>query len=222
MTFAELEINNRTRFLEVATYLRYIASLEPEPGSGIEVPVAVKVMKGLFYVHLYSALEKTVSQVAETTLSYVSASSRPLNEIRPSLLAVALQDQIKAIRDCGASRVLEKSVKLMKSANSTSAAVIENTTLANRLQNTWASTINELIDTFGVDGFKVIGRDKAILDEVVEKRNAVAHGRDSAMSVGERFRAPDLEIRFNAVQTVSVQIVDSFREYCTNNMFSKA
>lgn len=185
------------------------------------MPVEVKVMKGLFYVHLYSALEKTINQVAETTLSYVSSSSRPLREIRPSLLAVALQDQIKSVRGCSSSKVLQKSVSLMESANSSASAIMADSTLSFWLQNVWASTINELLDTFGVNSYRVTGRDKIYVDEVVDKRNAVAHGRDSAMSVGERFRCIDLETRFNVVQTVTFQVVESFREYCENSQFAR-
>jgi len=221
MNFAELNSNSRTRFLEVSGYLRYISTLEPPPGSGVEVPVEVKVMKGLFYVHLYSALEKTINQVAETTLTFVTTSSRPLREIRASLLAVALQDQIKSVRDCSTSKVLQKSVSLMESANSSAAVIMADSMLAFWLQNIWASTINELLDTFGIDSYRVTGRDKLYVDEVVDKRNAVAHGRDSAMSVGERFRCTDLEIRFNVVETVAFQVVESFREYCENNQFTR-
>ena len=110
----------------------------------------------------------------------------------------------------------------MEAVNSSAAANIADSTLASWLQNIWASTINELLDTFGVDSYRVTGRDKFYVDEVVDKRNAVAHGRDSAMSVGERFRCSDLETRFNVVRTVAFQVVESFREYCENNQFTKA
>ncbi len=219
MIFPELKARCRERFLEVSTFLGFISNLEPSPEAIEPTSIEVKVLRGLFYVHLYSAMERTINDISETSLNYVSGKEIKFVDYTSPLLALALQDQIRSLRNCSATKVLQKSIDLFSIANSQEVSIISNTSLATALQNTWGATINELLQVFGISSQPISGRERSTIDEVVDKRNAVAHGRDSAAAVGERFRCSDLRMRYDVVYDLMARLVDMFDEYCSNKEF---
>ena len=164
-------------------------------------------------------MERTINDISETSLNYVSGKEIKFVDYTSPLLALALQDQIRSLRNCSATKVLQKSIDLFSIANSQEVSIISNTSLATALQNTWGATINELLQVFGISSQPISGRERSTIDEVVDKRNAVAHGRDSAAAVGERFRCSDLRMRYDVVYDLMARLVDMFDEYCSNKEF---
>lgn len=61
--------SSRTRFNEVFQNLNFIESIEPEG----ESPIHVKIQRGLYYVHLYSALEKVINETVERVLIIIES-----------------------------------------------------------------------------------------------------------------------------------------------------
>ena len=64
MPLSTVKNRSRERFNEVLLNLAFIESIEPSA----EPPIHVKIQRGLYYVHLYSALEKVVNETVEQAL----------------------------------------------------------------------------------------------------------------------------------------------------------
>ncbi len=220
MPFSGVRNRTRERFAEVQVYLSYISSCEScDPMAPI--PIEIKIMKGLYYVHLYAALEKSVNDVVQTALSIISSKRVQNNHFLAPLLSIALVDQMKSLKGAGYSNLINQSIGVFKEAASTNVVPINETALSNNLQNIWIKTIEEVFESLCMPPLAFSPHEKATVNEVVGKRNAVAHGRDSAAAVGERHRVPVLREQMAAVSIVTSKIIDSIEEHCMGKKYIK-
>lgn len=220
MSFINVRTKARSRFSEVSTYLNYVASIEPE-NIRDPAPLEVKIMRGLFQVHLYSALEKTVNELIENTLNYISSNNVKSLHYANSFKSISLINKLKAFRDCKFDNFFMKASEIFSEMESDSPLSISESVFSSSLQNVWTKTIVEIVNTFGIKGFVVDPITKTIIDELVERRNAVAHGRESASVVGERFRTNVLRTRYATIVQFADQLIDLFELFYNNKQFIK-
>lgn len=208
------------RFNEVLIFLNYVSSLEPE-NSTEPVALEVKIMKGLFYVHLYSAFEKSINDTVETVLSLISSKNVKNNHLLAPVLSVVLSDKIKSLKDCGYAKIFVKSSDVFVDAASTNITPINETIFSNQLQNIWVKTIDEIFQTLGIPPLSLDIRSKTTINEVVERRNAVAHGRDSAASVGERYRVGVLREKMEIISFSTNEIISTIEDHYLSKRYIK-
>ncbi|WP_152981642.1 MAE_28990/MAE_18760 family HEPN-like nuclease [Hymenobacter sp. AT01-02] len=220
MSFTNVRTKARGRFSEALTYLNYIASLEPNNTMDL-TSIEVKIMRGLFQVHLYAALEKTVNELIENTLSYISSNNIKSLHYANTFRSISHINKLKALRDCKYENFLSKSAEVFSEMESESTLTISETIFSSNLQNVWTKTILEVINVFGIKNFTIDPITRTIIDELVERRNAVAHGRESASVVGERFRTDVLRGRHASIVQFSNQLIDVFELYYNKKLFLK-
>lgn len=208
------------RFNEVQIFLSFIQRSEPEGYIDL-VPLELKVMKGLFLVHLYAAFEKTINETVETSLSLISSRNIKNNHFYSSLLSVVLSDKMKSIKDGSYSNIFIKSSELFIESTSNNVIPINETIFSGQLQNVWAKTIVEISSILGMKGFSFDSRARATIDEIVDKRNAVAHGRDNASSVGERYRVNALREKMETISTAAHFFISSVEDHCEQKKYIK-
>jgi hypothetical protein len=220
MPLSNVSNRSRERFNEVLQNLAFIESIEPTELTE-ETPLYVKIQRGLYYVHLYSALEKVVNETVEQVLLIIKSHNIPNNRYKAEFNVIALNNKMKGFKDCGSKDYFNKSIALFESINSEEVFDINNTVLSGTLQNVWFKTIQTTLKSFCVDPIVVESRVKFTVDEVVDKRNSVAHGRETPVEVGERFRCTVLRSKTADVQLVSEMFIDAFKEYVQQAKFVK-
>jgi len=220
MSFINIRTKARGRFSEVLTYLNYITSIEPE-NIRDPAPLEVKIMRGLFQVHLYSALEKTINELIENTLFYINSNNIKSLHYAHTFKSIALLNKLKSFRDCKYDNFFNKAIEIFSEMESQNILLISKTAFSSNLQNVWTKTIIEIINVFGIKGFTIDPITRTIIDELVERRNAVAHGRESASVVGERFRTDVLRNRYATVVQFADQLVDAFETFYNSKQFLK-
>ena len=68
--------------------------------------------------------------------------------------------------------------------------------------------------SFGVNDNPLFDRTKkGLIDDLVDKRNAVSHGRMSPVEVGERYNSSDIEIILLVVERQKKYIIDRLERY---------
>lgn len=220
MSFTNVKSLTSTRFSEVQLFLNYIKS--QEPGNPTDpTPIEVKIMRGLFYVHLYSTLEKSINEVVQKTLLLINAQNVKNNHFTLAFNTISVLDKLKSLKDCSHKNFVDKSVQLFDEVGSRNIRTINETAFSNNLQNVWMNTIEEILSAFGIKNIEIQARQKATIDEIVDKRNAVAHGRESASYVGERHRTDILRTKLDIAQNFTIQIIDTFDEYIENKKYLK-
>lgn len=220
MSFTTLKNQNSARFNEVQMFLNYITSQEPSVPTD-PTPAEVKIMRGLFYVHLYAALEKSTNEIVQKSLLLISAKSVKNNHYTLAFNTISVMDKIQALKDCGYKKVVERSVQLFQEVGTRNVRPLNETIFSKKLQNVWIETIEEIIAAFGMTELTLTPRDRATINEIVDKRNAVAHGGESASYVGERHRAAVLRTKLQVAQDFMILVIDKFEDYYDNKKYLK-
>lgn len=220
MSFASIKSLNTSRFNEVQVFLNYITSQEPMNFTD-PTPAEVKIMRGLFYVHLYAALEKSMNEVVEKTLILIDSKGVKNNHYTLAFNTISVMDKIQALKDCGYKKVVNRSIQLFQEVGSRNVTSLNETLFSRKLQNVWIETIEEIIAAFGMQALNLTPRTRATIDEIVGKRNAVAHGGESASYVGERHRANILRAKFQIAQDFMIEVINHFEDYYDNKKYLK-
>ena len=218
MSFANVRNGARARFGENQIFLNYITSLEPRVLTD-PVPLEINIMKGLFHVHLYSSLEKTINDLIENTLLHISATSVKNIHYKISFNSISQVDKLKSFKDTGYNNFFNKALEIFDEISSSNISNINETIFSTSLQNVWTKTIEEIIKSFGIKGFEITPNIRATIDELVGKRNSVAHGRESASLIGERFRSNVLRSKMEIIINFCNELIDLFENYYSNKEF---
>jgi len=220
MSFTHVKNNARSRFNENQVFLSYITSLEPTNPSDV-VPTEVNIMKGLFYVHLYASLEKSVNELIENTLVHISSKSVQYQHFNNPFYSISLVNKLKSFKDTGYNNFFNKASEIFNELSSSDACNLQETTFSKSLQNIWINTIKEICNSFGISTFSVTANIKATVDEIVDKRNAVAHGRETAKAIGERFRTIEIRKKMELIIEFCNYLIDLFEEFYLQKNYLK-
>jgi len=218
MPFSIIRANSRERFSEVLINLAYIESIEPDG----EAPSEVKILRGLFYVHLYSALEKVVNETVEQAILLIKSERVKNRHFENAFNVISLNSKMQSFKQCGYKDYFFKSAEVFESLDSESSFDISNTIFSQNLQNVWYKTIQDTIRSFGATPIAVDPRIKLTINEIVDKRNAVAHGRETPVAVGERHRTDVLRTKTQEIQLVAEQVICTFEDYIYNKKYIKS
>jgi hypothetical protein len=199
------------RFSDVLIYLNLINQLELPPGQ--QVAPDIKMMRGLFFVLLYGALEKSITETVVSLLTKIKSLKPRNDQVVMSFNVVSMQRKWKSIKDTGHKDSFVQMKEFFTDLGAAQFHDFDETMFSSLLQNVWAKTIKEVIDALGVSGFSLTTNQKAYIDELVEKRNAIAHGRESALTVGENYRCDELRKRLSETQILMFALIDRLEKY---------
>ncbi len=220
MSFTIVRNNSRARFGEVQLFLNHLTALEPNIPTD-PISTELKIMKGLYHVHLYAALEKTLNELIENTLTYIASHNIQNLHYSTPFNTISLINRLKAFKDCGYKYFFEKAVEIFSEMTSSNIGAVSESAFSTALQNVWTETIEEVLRSFGIHNHFIEPRLRYTINEIVEKRNAVAHGRESATVIGERFRTDILRVKTDLIMNFSFELIDLFEDYYITKSFLK-
>lgn len=215
MPFNTVRSNAREMFNEVFINLSFIESNERSNAASIEV----KILRGLFHVHLYSALEKVINETIEQTILLISRQEVKNKHYKKIFNTISLNSKMQAFKQCSSKKYFQKATEVFESLESEKYLKLNNTALAENLQNIWHTTLQEAINSFGASPIDFSPRTILTINEIVEKRNSVAHGRETPVSVGERHRAKVLREKAQEIQIVVEKFILVFEDYIHNKEY---
>jgi hypothetical protein len=180
----------------------------------------VVMLRGLFFVHLYGALEYTVTQGTQTLLTEISNLGVQFAHLEQQFYSLALDGRFKALKDASVERTWHKRTELLAHQVQNTACELNDTLFGNFLSNVWDKTIEDLFRVFCItQPVWPSPRLKGYLNEVTEKRNQVAHGRASPFEVGLQTRSPELEVRYDAINQLAVYVLQCYELHLASREF---
>jgi len=198
-----------TRMLSSRKLLSFAKSLE-------EVDVgSAAVCKGLLFVQIYSTYEYAVRSAVQATLLAIKADDIPINQLRKEVLCLALEPHWKSAADAGRSKVWERRLNLMDQVGSRdSTYTLSDAVFPNDGSHYRVRQLHTIWKIFAVSDPvvpdpRLLGR----IEELVENRNAIAHGGRTADEVGRRYSRQDIEIRLADAETICNYVVDTLRAH---------
>ncbi len=211
--FEAIEAEVRERFVECQRTLIYIQTLpnaDQHPA-----PTEISSLRGLWLVNLYGAMEKSINLIASEVIDAILADAVVSSTLKPSLHGVFHFSRIQALKDCGSTLVIEKSIDLMRASHSTERIDLIHSPLPDKLQNVDADTILLLCNLLSMDDYEINMGRRGRINHLKDRRNAISHGRETAQSIGARINFVGLQDLFNLTQEEVVRFMDSCKNYCT-------
>jgi len=197
-------VDESRKILSLIKKLESTSPLEPDERE-------VVILRGMFYVCLYSVLEFTLQNVVQYACQLISDKYIPLSCLSNSFHSVALDSEFKSNRDVNEKKVIAKRLELLEKKTSSEVRSIDSALLSMYLQSVDSKVIRLVFRCFCIaPDFSAVNRELLYVTEVKDKRNSVSHGRESAYLVGKSTRFADLQIRFDAIQTIINFIIDKF------------
>ncbi|EJU9865240.1 hypothetical protein QO227_02120 [Vibrio vulnificus] len=181
-----------------------------------------RAQKGLVFVAMYAALEFAITQSVTRTLEIIEQEEAPANRFKSTVLCSLFDSYFKALRECGASKVWENRHKLVLAVTGdTEVTNVDSSVFPSggsmnisikQLENVWTF--------FDLDSSPLPeGVQHFVLTEVKDHRNAIAHGRETAITIGRRFNVTQLDSKANSIKHLCIHITSSFASYCADKRY---
>jgi hypothetical protein len=195
------------------------AGIGMQSASGQQAMSVVSPMrdaKGLVFVHLYGTYEWcVVNAMREATLS-LRAHGMVCSQLRPSLFSLAFNADLDSIHDGRHGDRWRKRAGIFSNVFCTSVAKFEEGAFPYDGSHMRVSQVGTIWSVLGIgdpvvpDG-RLIGR----VNELVELRNGIAHGRVRADEVGRRFSVAELQSRIKDVYEYCLYVVGAIEDHVT-------
>lgn len=207
----------RERFSEasmVINHLRTIAPAELQPIDDLQ-----KSLRGLCLVSIYAAVERSANAIIEAALAELTSHATPSTTYITSLHGLLHYAKLKSLRDCGNDHLFDRSKVLFDAAFEIHAGSFLENPLADKMQNVDGGTLEWLASLFGASDHACAAASKGRLGNLRERRNAVAHGRESASSVGGRFTIAELANVYDAADLEITRFLTAIRRQCDERLY---
>lgn len=213
--FGAISTEVSDRMAQASQLVRAIAGAEAGGEKG--VMQNTRAAKGLVFVLLYAAYEYCVTQSFQAALRALNAHLIPHRDLRSAVLALALDDECKSLSDRKLERAWSNRTALFEKSRNTSPVAIKDTLFpsdGSHMREGQLDTLRRLlgIPVSLVPDRRFLGR----IQEFVEHRNAVAHGRERADTIGKRFTVADLEERVRDANVLFQHIIATIESHCAD------
>ena len=153
----------------------------------------LNALKGLWLVSLYAALEYGVNSLVTQSLSHIEGAGTRYNECRLELQPILHRSRVQSIRDCSLSKSHSAAFKLIMATMSPEVIRKVGHPLSEVLQNVDGHSIQLVVQLFGIADYQIEKPALIKLNNLKERRNAVAHGRETAAQAGQTFSLPSMK-----------------------------
>jgi hypothetical protein len=177
-----------------------------------------KTSRGLAFVQIYAIHEYTVVTAVRHAGVAVAARAHPFIRLRPSLLPFFLTPELQSVQDSIRRGQWESRLALFEKATSRDPAVFLGTPTEISHDSHFRYQHIELI-------FRVFGINRAVtrrrryrglIDEVVNRRNEIAHGNSTAAEVGRNYTNADIRLAIRRMKSICLRLVQMLEEYCSD------
>ncbi|UTS80897.1 MULTISPECIES: MAE_28990/MAE_18760 family HEPN-like nuclease [Phaeobacter] len=217
MSFAIAEAETRERFGESRILLAELRRGAPPPLQ--PVTQLQKAQRGLWLVSLYAAVERSVNASVEAALNEISAEGIKSADTVSSLHSIFHFPKVQSLHSCGRNSIFEKSIALLSASAGDEILRTTDNPLAPSLQNVDSKTMLWVLGLFGASAMSASPAALGRTNTLRERRNAVAHGRESAANVGERYTITELENMYNAGDEVVTAFSSALKDHCTTKSY---
>jgi hypothetical protein len=204
--FPDLAVEVTERFNAVEQHFSASRHFRGEPA---------KTANGLVFVQIYAIHEYTVHAVVQRAASAIAAHAHEYSHLRPSLLAMFLDGELSSVRDCGFDNLWERRIKLFERAISGQTITLTRAPLPVDGTHFRQSHVQLILKVFGVTRALVFRRRHLYrIDEVVNHRNSIAHGEETAGEIGRRYSRSDIRKIIRQMKNTCLRLILIVGEHC--------
>jgi RiboL-PSP-HEPN len=180
----------------------------------------LNVRKGLFLVLLYGAFEYSLTRTLTEVCALINNLRVEYCHISEMLYPLALDPELTSVSSVGRDSKWQKRADLFRKQACADPVILLDGAFVAQMDNVWAATVQKMFDVFGVNRPALYDvKVRQYIDGVVDKRNAVAHGRDSAAITGQSYTTRDLQKLIDDIATQTQYIFSSFEGHIAAKSF---
>jgi len=213
MSFPAAKAEVRARFSEARLLLDNLRRSSPPAFTPVDE--TQKALRGLWLVSLYAAVERSANAAVEAAIADISSNAIKSFDSKFNLHSIFHYNRVQAVNACSRNSLFDKSARLFEVAFSDTILSATDNPLAESLQNVDATTLSWILNLFGAPEMAPAVASIGRTNTLRERRNAVAHGRESASKVGERYSITELDNLYNAADEVVSAFILSIEGHCT-------
>jgi hypothetical protein len=197
------------RFL--ATQMHFDATCTP----GFHQHVAIS--KGLAFISIYGNYEYTVRNVVAEAIRHIKQSAIQYQHIKIEILPLLLHSELNSVAGAGGKTAWKKRVELFRQVNAAVACCTSDDAFPSDGSHYRISQIYAIWEAFGITS-PVIPNPQwtPLIGEVVENRNAIAHGRRTSRDVGRGYTKDDIVTKFERMRDICLYIVSTVETHVTH------
>lgn len=185
----------------------------------VPLPALAATLRGLFYVSCYGAIEFAVTQGTQTFITFVNSLNVKHGHLELAVNSISLHAKLASVEN---SRSISWSRRreLYAPLGDASICAMPDTLFGAFVQNVRPDTIKQIFESFGIDKPPTLEeREASYLLEIVERRNAVSHGRMTATEAGQNKTSQNLEEMFSAVNNMAAYFLSTLEEHTASRAF---
>ncbi len=217
--FNDVKTDSSQRITEIREYIDFLVPLFPNPPAS--PPRHLNTSKGLVFVQLYGVIEFTINSTVEKTLDLINSNNIKIQDMDPHIWSMALDPLLEALYQVK-SKKWNKRNTLFKTIKDNELLDIATSIMPTDGGNCSIPQLKSIWTTFNIndplfDDVTFRGR----LVEIVTNRISIAHGKDSADTVGSRVTPQDLYDRLTQVSAYCSYFISVFESYISNKNYLK-
>ncbi len=195
--FATLKTELANRSSEVADFWRLIDRLESEEIQNRVVTPSLRTLKGMMFVQFYSVYEYILIASFTETIRQFNSHALQLCDIKRGLLALVMHSDFQSISSISERRSWIQKISLFDKCEARIDASIAEAVFPRDESHFRTAQLETICSTIGLPANGLLPQSRLIgwISEVVEHRNAIAHGRETASTIGGRYSSGDLDLR---------------------------
>lgn len=181
-----------------------------------------RAQKGLVFVAMYAALEFAITQSVTRALEVIGGEEAPASRFKSAVLCSLFDSHFKALRECGASKIWENRYNLVLAVTGdTEVTNVDSSVFpSSGSMNISIKQLENVWKFFDLDSSALPeGVQHFVLTEVKDHRNAIAHGRETAIKIGRRFNVTQLDDKASSIKLLCLHITSSFTSYCAEKRY---
>lgn len=189
----------------------------PHSPRGFPIPPHELTAKGLMFVHLYGTYEYAVREAVRASLHELKTRPMPLSALRLDLLSLALDGNLQSCLECSPKRLWKTRAELFRRVVSTDHFDTPDTLFPHDGSHYRVEQLRTIWELFGVTaGVVPDGRLHPLIGELVEHRNAIAHGRRTAEEVGGGYSVADVYNKIDGTRDICLHVLTTLQSHCSN------
>ena len=213
MTFVQLRTEVSTRFASVSTYFKATRSFSGTNG---------QIARGMSFVHIYAAYEFTVISVMQTSIDEIITHGHLYSDLSPTLLSLFLHPKFQSVEDCSPKNQWSSRFALVREAFSNQQATISNAVFPSDGSHFRYTHLQLIFEVLGIRRPPTRRRRHLYrINEVVDHRNAIAHGRETAESIGRRYSRVDVHNVMKQMRSVCLLLISATEAHCNDSALQR-
>lgn len=185
---------------------------------------AARTQRGLVFVTMYASLEYVVTNCVMRLLELISQEPKPISCFKDVVVCSILDSKFSCLRDAPKKRIWSSRHDLVKAFTTTDNISDVNSSAfpSGGAMNINAAVLENIWLYFDMNNSTLPnGITPIFVDEIKNHRNAIAHGRELASTIGKSVDYTIIKSKSDDIKKLCFHILSSFQDYAKDKNYLK-